>query len=59
MNKFRVIDVEIQHEEDDNILDKKSQKMNKNNKIDNEEDEKEKFKDGNKKISEESEKLKN
>ena len=58
LNKFRVIDVDIQHEEDENILEKKSQKVNKNNKMENEEDEKEKFKNENKKISEESEKLK-
>ena len=54
LNKFRVIDVDIQHE-DDEI----NQKTNNKNKIENEEDEKEKFKNGNKKNNDENEKLKN
>ena len=54
LNKFRVIDVDIQHE-DDEI----NQKANNKNKIENEEDEKEKFKNGNKKNNDENEKLKN
>ena len=54
LNKFRVIDVDIQHEDDDN-----NQKVNNKNKIENEEDEKEKFKKRNKKNNEEIEKFKN
>ena len=54
LNKFRVIDVDIQHDDDDN-----NQKVNNKNKIENEEDEKEKFKKRNKKNNEEIEKFKN
>ena len=55
LNKFRVIDVEIQHEEDENILDKKSGIHNKNKRNENEVDDKEKFKKGDKKTGEENE----
>ena len=51
-NKFRVIDVDIQHEEDENILYKNNQTENKNN-------EEEKIQSENKKENDESEKLKN
>ena len=60
LNKFRVIDVDIQHEEDENILNKKTQNESKNNvKNENGGDDEETLKNGNKKINEESEKLKN
>lgn len=56
LNKFRVIDVDIQHEEDENILDKKNQQQfkDKNNKGKGEEQ----YNSENKKLNEESEKLK-
>ena len=52
LNKLRVIDVDIQHEEDENILYKNNQTENKNN-------EEEKIQSENKKENDESEKLKN
>ena len=59
LNKFRVIDVDIQHEEDENILEKKNNINNKNNRNENENEEEDKFKKGDKKVNDESEKLKN
>ena len=55
LNKFRVIDVEIQHEEDDNIYDKKNGNNNKNKTNENEGEDEEKFKKEDKKKSEENE----
>ena len=63
MNKFKVIDIDINQEEDENILENKfKMNNNKNNKDGNEGDEKDKLKKENKNLiknNEESEKLKN
>ena len=62
LNKFKVIDIDINQEEDENILENKIKINNKNNKDGNEGDEKDKLKKGHKNLiknNEESEILKN
>ena len=54
LNKFRVIDIEIQQEEDENIFDKNNKILNKNKAVNNRDEEN----NENKKNNEETEKLK-